>query len=121
LILSFAKGGKGIKMENSDSVYDALKGILGENADEKINSVLSSISGKNENNTANSLQNAINPKNMEYLMKLRNVIDEMENVGDDNRSRLLMSLKPYMRNNRQQSIDSAIRLLNLTKISGLFK
>ena len=108
-------------MENSGSMYDALKGILGEDADEKISTVLNSISGKNENESVSALKNTINPKNMEYIMKLRSVIDEMENVGDDDRSRLLLSLKPYMRNNRRNSIDSAIRLLNLTKLSGLFK
>ena len=108
-------------MENSGSMYDALKGILVEDADEKISTVLNSISGKNENESVSALKNTINPKNMEYIMKLRSVIDEMENVGDDDRSRLLLSLKPYMRNNRRNSIDSAIRLLNLTKLSGLFK
>ena len=111
-------------MENSDSIYDSLKGILGDNAGEKINSVLSSLSdggGKEENESLSTVNNMINPKNMEMLMKLRNVIDEIETVGDDNRSRLLVSLKPYMRGKRQKTIDSAIKLLNLTKISGMFK
>lgn len=100
----------------SESIYDSLKGILGDGAEEKINSVLGSLSQESKPSVP-----SINPQNMEYLMKLRTVIDEMENVGDDNRSRLLVSLKPYMRSNRQKSIDSAIRLLNLTKLSGLFK
>lgn len=112
-------------MENSNSVYDTLKGILGDGAEEKISSVLGALgsgsggSGESEKNLTSMPQ--INPKNVEYLMKLRNIIDELETVGDDNRSRLLVSLKPYMRNNRQKSIDSAIKLLNLTKLSGMFK
>ena len=106
-----------------NSMYNTLKGLLGENPEEKINSVLNSLSDSGEEKTEplSNVNNALNPKNMEYLMKLRNVIDEIENVGDDNRSRLLISLKPYMRGNRQKSIDSAIKLLNLTKLSGMFK
>lgn len=118
-------------MAQQDSVYDTIKGLLGDNADEKINSVLNSLSsGSNSSNDSKGDMNdedsalsapQLNLQNIDYLMKLRNVVDELGTVGDDNRSRLLMSLKPYMNGSRQKSIDSAIKLLNLTKLSALFR
>ncbi len=102
----------------ADSIYDSLKGILGDDAEEKINSALASL-GASENASASAPM--LDPKNMEYIMKIRGVLDELERTGDDNRSRLLTSLKPYMHGRRQQSIDSAIKLLNLTKLSSIFR
>ncbi len=111
-------------MANNDSVYDAIKGLLGDNAEEKIGAVMNTLSnGNHSENNAEVMQKQtpeFNLKNIDYLMRLRNVMDELENVGDDNRSRLLISLKPYMSTSRKKTIDSAIKLLNLTKLSSLF-
>ena len=91
---------------------ETLKGILGDDAEDKIKSVMSSISGSSAGGQDNSL---------EYIMQMKDIISKLANNRDDPRSNLLMSLRPYMRNERRQSIDRAVRLLNLTKLSGLFR
>lgn len=90
---------------------DTLKNILGDDAEDKIKNVMSSFSSGNE----------ANDDNMDYLLQMRDLIDQLGKSRNDPRSNLLMSLRPYMRANRQKSIDSAVKLLNLTKLSQLFK
>ncbi len=91
---------------------ETLKGILGDDAEDKIKNVMSSISGSSAGGQDNSL---------EYIMQMKDIMSKLANNRDDPRSNLLMSLRPYMRNERRQSIDRAVRLLNLTKLSGLFR
>ena len=91
---------------------ETLKGILGDDAEDKIKNVMSSISGNSAGGQDNSL---------EYIMQMKDIMSKLANNRDDPRSNLLMSLRPYMRNERRQSIDNAVRLLNLTKLSGLFR
>lgn len=129
----------------SNDLLNSLKGMLGDNADEKINAVMGMLKGNSptdnisqnmqavENDItvsnsnsgtpvsiANNLQNGISAEGLEYLGKIKNIIDEMGSANDP-RSNLLMSLRPYMRETRQRSIDNAVKILNLSRFSGLFK
>ena len=109
----------------SDDILNTLKGMLGDNAEEKIQSVLSSLGG---NSTPSSetesvpspISSSINTEALESFSKIKDIIDDF-GKANDSRSNLLLSLKPYMRSERQKSIDNAIRLLNISKFSGLFK
>ncbi len=123
----------------ANDMMSTLKGLLGDNADEKIQSVLSALQNTSQTpqeetveTTVKTVEPAPKPaqsrpsggggtEGMEYLMKIKNIIDEMGSAGGDARSNLLLSLRPYMRKERQRGIDNAIRVLNLSKFSGLFK
>lgn len=96
-------------------MMDTLKGILGDGAEDKIKSAVSALSGGSQGTPTQ-----ISPENMEYFMKIKSIADELSHPNDA-RSQLLMSLKPYMRTERQKGIDNAVRILNLTKLSGLFR
>lgn len=87
---------------------ETLKNILGDDAEDKIKNVMGSFSSDGSDESAD-------------LMQIKDMIDNLGRNGNDPRSNLLMSLKPYMRKTRQHSIDSAVKLLNLTKLSKLFK
>lgn len=124
----------------ADDILSSLKGMLGDNADEKINSVLnmlkSSDAGKKisvdeEINItddkgglpvlpSNTSKDIFSVEGLEYLSRIKGIVDEMGRANDP-RSNLLMSLRPYMRNNRKKGIDNAIKLLNLSRMSGIFK
>ena len=109
----------------SDDILNTLKGMLGDNAEEKIQSVLSSLSGNSAPSSENeiatpSVSPSINTDTLESFSKIKEIIDDFGRANDS-RSNLLLSLKPYMRSERQKSIDDAIRLLNISKFSGLFK
>lgn len=89
---------------------ETLKGILGDNAEDKIKNVMSSLSNGGADDDS-----------LEYIMQMRDIMSKLANDRHDPRSNLLMSLKPYMRTSRQKSIDNAVRLLNLTKLTGMMR
>ena len=114
-----------------NSTMDTLKSLLGNDAEQKIQTVLSSLSGSdsgNENKVAEQEQSETGLQNispdsasLDSILKIKGIIDELGSQNSDYRSNLLLSLKPFMRGKRQQSIDSAIKLLNLSKLATLFK
>lgn len=93
---------------------DTLKSILGDDAEDKIKNVMSSL------NSGGGAADA-GGDSLEYINQMKDIISRLGNAHDDPRSNLLMSLKPYMRSNRQRSIDSAVRMLNMTKLVRLFR
>ena len=112
-----------------NSTLETLKGLLGDNADEKIKSVLSSLSSNTDGGSFNGpdqaqpfIKESAMPQNssLESIAQIKNIVENLTN-SNDSRSALLLSLKPYMRLSRQASIDTAIKLLNISKLSGLFK
>lgn len=101
---------------------DSLKNLLGDNAEEKIQAVINSLSQNQSSSLPEvSAPPTLNTDNLNSLLKIKDIIDELGTSNNDSRSNLLLSLKPFMRNSRQHSIDSAVRLLNLTKLTALFK
>ena len=116
----------------NDDLISSLKGMLGDNADEKINSVMNMLKSNNSTDVTEEkiedtqqpklqIPNQIaSPEGIEYITKIKGIIDEMGHAND-RRSNLLLSLKPYMRSSRAQSIDNAVKILNLSKLAGLFK
>lgn len=106
------------------SALDTIKGILGDNAEEKIKAALSTISSDNEEGDSENKMSvgssASDSGVIESVMQIKNIVDNIGTEGDV-RTNLLMSLKPYMRDSRRQSIDTVIRMLNLSKLSVLFR
>lgn len=95
---------------------DTLKGLLGDDAENTLKSVMNSLSSGNQQSPVPSDNN-----NLDYLLQMKDIMGKLSNNNSDPRSNLLMSLRPYMRSSRQSSIDNAVKLLNLTKLSSLFK
>lgn len=111
-------------------MMDTLKGLLGDNADDKLNGImkiLNSDSSKSESESDASKQQeqqeatdgpTITP---EMIMAAQSLMSKLSSSGDDDRTRLLMSLKPYMSQTRKSTIDSAVKMLNLAQMSQFFK
>ena len=95
---------------------DTLKSILGDDAEDKIKDVVGSLSGGNGRNIQSSSLD-----DMQYLMQMRDIVSKLTQSHNDARSNLLMSLKPYMREGRQKSIETAIKLLTISKLGGIFR
>ena len=97
---------------------DTLKSLLGDDAEDKIKNVMNTF-GNNDSKT--SLSGNGGMENLEYLMQMKDIASKLTNSQNDSMSRLLLSLKPYMREERRQSIDKAVKLLSLKKLSELFR
>ena len=102
----------------ANDMMNTLKSMLGDNAEEKIQGVLQSLSDNTEYNGEGNTTSDFNTN--DYIMQIKNIVSQIEH-SHDSRSNLLLSLKPYMRAERKKSIDSAVKLLNLTRIAGIFK
>jgi len=74
-------------------------------------------SNNSDNNTGNN-NNSFNFNNidMNTMLKIKSIIDKMNNSNDP-RSNLLASLKPYLRDNKKQKLDEYANLLNFAKIA----
>ena len=109
-------------------MMDTLKGLLGDNADDKLSGIMKKLNSDapqdnsdntpQKNDSKNNESPALSP---EMLMMAQSIMSRMSKSGDDDRTRLLMSLKPYMNSNRQSTIDSAVKMLKLSELSDLFK
>lgn len=50
------------------------------------------------------------------ILKMKQIMDSMKNNKDDPRANLLLSLKPYLKNSRQEKVDQYIKLFNMSKV-----
>lgn len=103
-------------------MMETLKELLGDNAEEKINSVVNMLGSDKADSTQASppMLSDVDMSMPELMIQAQGLLSKLSSGGDD-RSNLLMSLKPYMRENRKKSIDSAVKLLNMAQLSELFK
>lgn len=58
---------------------------------------------------------------MNTIMKISSAFGNMNNNKNDPRANLLNSLKPYLRDNKKEKLDSYVNLLNMSKIAEVLK
>lgn len=110
-------------------MMDTLKELLGDDADNKINSIMQIInpSGKEQASPTTDIPPKITDSDggfnitPEMLLTMQRVMKKIQSGGSDDRTKLLMSLKPYMRKTRRDTIDSAVKMLNMSQLSQIFK
>lgn len=117
---------------NGGNISDALSKISPEmiqNFSNMMNSN-SQNNGQNNNNPNNSQndsgQNSIpnfdlNNIDMNTIMKISSAFGNMNKNKNDPRTNLLNSLKPYLRDNKKEKLDSYVNLLNMSKIAEVLK
>ena len=102
------------------SPEEMLQSILEDSdAMEKLSEMLSAFSGEqsqeekvNENNSSSPFDDPA------FIFKIGEILGSL-NSEDDNNTRLLTAIKPYLSEKRAESADKAIKLMKLTKISSL--
>ena len=63
-----------------------------------------------------STTGGIDPDNLEMFFKLQQAMAAMNSPQNDENVRFLQSLKLYLKERRQNKIDSAVRMLRLSKV-----
>lgn len=109
---------------NSDNSSTQNTGISPE-AISNLVSMLNSHSKSNAN-TEDKVSNNTDQQNsnkssidLETIIKFKTIMDKM-NSKDDPRSKLLISLKPYLKDSRKNKLDQYIQFLNMSKVISLF-
>ncbi|MBR3324425.1 MAG: hypothetical protein IKG14_00020 [Clostridia bacterium] len=69
-------------------------------------------------NNNNNNESSINLNNNIDIVKMLNMINAInKQTTDDNMSKLLFALKPYLRNEKKEKIDDYIKLIKMGKIA----
>ncbi len=70
-------------------------------------------------------QNSNNNNNFNFdintMLKMKNIMDKMNSNSNDPRANLLLSLKPYLNNNRKEKLDQYMQFLNISKVIEVFQ
>lgn len=55
------------------------------------------------------------------MLKMKKIMDKMNSNSNDPRANLLLSLKPYLNNNRKEKLEQYMQFLNISKIIEVFQ
>ena len=104
----------------SPEMIQNFSSMMNNNNTKQVNS--SNSENINANNTTKNSNNSFDFSNidMNTILKMKSIMDKMNNSNDP-RSNLLYSLKPYLREGRKEKIDQYANLLNIAKMTELFK
>lgn len=105
-------------LSNNENVPDNIKEMLNNLMDSSNQSTNSSINNSEYNNNINSDTNSSNPFNnidLDMILKAKHIAQTMSN-NNDPRKNLLLSLKPYLKEDKKDKIDQYIQFLSLSKI-----
>lgn len=81
----------------------------------------SSVNNNNYNSKSNSNSNFdFSNIDMNTILKMKSIMEKMNN-SNDSRSNLLQSLKPYLRETKQEKLDQYANLLKVANIAELMK
>lgn len=67
------------------------------------------------------MQKAENNSDADDLKRVMSLITRFKNQGEDNRTRLLLALKPILSEERAKRVDGAVKLLKLIQLLPLLK
>ena len=93
--------------ESMNKVREMAQNLLGEDS-----------AGEAENDTPKTGGAAFDSADIARIM---GIIGKLENRENDNRTKLLLALKPHLTGRRSQKVDSAVKLLKLIEALPLLK
>ena len=81
-----------------------------------INNIMGMLNNNSNNNSSDNSGTSSPDIDLDTLLKMKSIIDKMNTKKDDPRSKLLNSLRPYLKQSRQDKLDQYIQLMNMSKI-----
>lgn len=116
-------------VNNSSSTYNDNNQDISSNSNEagleNLQYILSNMNLGSDGNADNYQENNNSSNNnfnidFETIMKMKNVMDKFNSTKNSPETNLLLSLKPYLNNNRKQKLDQYMQFLNITKVLEAF-
>ena len=94
---------------------------------ENLQAILSNMNFNSNANTKDNSNNNFNGNDsnnfnldFETIMKMKRAMDIFNSSKNSPEANLLLSLKPYLNNNRKQKLDQYMQFLNISKVLELF-
>lgn len=112
----------------SDMIKNLSSMLNGKDMPEDIKNIISNFSSNNKNTNNEDISSEERNSNFDsdsystpdidigMILKMKKIMDSMKNNKDDPRANLLLSLKPYLKNSRQEKVDQYIKLFNMSKV-----
>lgn len=115
-ISSMMNNNSSTKEDNNSSVSGNLN-----ISPETISAMAQMLGAKNNNDETHEKSDNNSTPNIDIdtILKFRNVFEKM-NSKDDPRSKLLLALKPYLKESRKEKLDQYIQLFNISKVIDIF-
>lgn len=117
--------------EDMSELMNKINDMLGSDSSSDLKNLISNFTANNSDDTSHNSSNSSNNNDddnssdfnidFETIMKIKTMMDAFNSKKDDPRSKLLMSLKPYLKESRKNKLDQYIGLLNMTSVFELFK
>lgn len=107
---------------DNESINNDISSDSNETSFENLQNILSNMnfnSSNNEENNSNQ-DNSNNNFDFETMMKMKTIMDSFNSAKNSPEANLLLSLKPYLNNNRKQKLDQYMQFLNLSKVIEAF-
>lgn len=114
-----------INNSNNSTDSDDMSSNSNETSFENLQEILSNMnfnnnnSNENQNNNYDSNNNNFN-LDFETIMKMKRAMDIFNSSKNSPEANLLLSLKPYLNNNRKQKLDQYMQFLNISKVLEAF-
>ncbi len=93
------------------------------NIPDEMKNVLSNLGNSKQNNERVEREESSNESgsiDFETFMRMKNIMEQMNNGKKDPRANLLLSLKPYLKESRKDKVDEYIKLFNMSKVFDMF-
>ena len=112
---------------NDDSInnYDNqdMSSNSNETSFENLQAILSNMNfNSNNNDNSNNSNENNNNFNLDFetIVKMKRAMDIFNSSKNSPEANLLLSLKPYLNNNRKQKLDQYMQFLNISKVLEVF-
>lgn len=99
-----------------DNMSNNLKNILNNFSSSNESSNNSEGIGNHENIDSQKKSDGFADFDINMILKLKSIMDSLKNDSDDPRSNLLLSLKPYLADNKKEKIDQYVKFLKIAKV-----
>lgn len=102
--------------DENDKLISELLGMLGDNPEEKISKVLGDLTSSPQGALAapNDTQDALGGIDMSTILSLQKAFS---GGNDDDNTRLLSAIKPFLNDRRKPQVDHILKLLKLANIA----
>ena len=107
-----------IDKKESDGFFEKLNIDKNNISPDMINNLMNMLNNNSDNitnYTNNQNDNYSNNIDLDTILRMKNIIEKMNNKNDP-RSKLLESLKPYLKESRRDKIDQYVQLMNMSKV-----
>lgn len=109
--------------KDNENIPNDMSSNSNETSFENFQNLLSNINFSSDNSQSdNNNQENNNNFNLDFetVMKMKNIMDTFNSSKNSPESNLLLSLKPYLNNNRKQKLDQYIQFLSISKVIEAF-